>query len=721
MSLEVIYGEPRHRATAIQLAGILDSVVSSGTVYLGYPVLASADERVYVDALLVSGERGLIAFQIADDVPHQDGDWREHIENQDRLYAMLLSHLNRHDSLRRGRTVAVPIETVTIFAEEVDPPTWVEHGRYTDLTHVEATIESSLPLEPNLLIPLQAALERVTNLKPIKRRADVTEATSRGAILRKIEKGISNLDRWQKQAAIETPEGPQRIRGLAGSGKTIVLALKAAYLHAQHPNWSIVVSFQSRALHQQFERLVTQFTYEHSNDAPDYEKLQILHAWGASGREGVYKKIAKHVNAPFRDYSFAMSTFGRGNEFRGVCEELLQLTEAGKSEPLFDAVLVDEAQDLPSAFFKLVHRFTREPKRIIWAFDELQNLTESAMPSTDELFGEDDRGQPIVTLPQVEGDARRDIILPICYRNTPWSLAAAHSLGFGIYRDGGLVQHFDDTDLWTQIGYAVAGGELQRGQQVVLERSRASSPEYFDRLLNSSDAVMFRSFSSPAEQDNWVADEIQKNLDEDEIDHDDILIVLPDAVRAKRRASQIRSALARRGIDSHLAGVDTSADEVFIEGSVALANIYRAKGNEAPMVYALDSQYAAGSDNAVSRRNTIFTAITRSRAWVRVCGWGEESRVIAEEFARVTEKQFRLDFRIPTAPELEQIRRIHRERSADEVATLKRATEALTEVIEAFDRDEFNFDELPPAIRTKLADLIDQAASNGNDTTHDSD
>jgi superfamily I DNA and RNA helicase len=232
---------------------------------------------------------------------------------------------------------------------------------------------------------------------------------------------------------------------------------------------------------------------------------------------------------------------------------------------------------------------------------------------------------------------------------------------------------------------------------------------------------MFRSFSSPAEQDNWVADEIQKNLDEDEIDHDDILIVLPDAVRAKRRASQIRSALARRGIDSHLAGVDTSADEVFIEGSVALANIYRAKGNEAPMVYALDSQYAAGSDNAVSRRNTIFTAITRSRAWVRVCGWGEESRVIAEEFARVTEKQFRLDFRIPTAPELEQIRRIHRERSADEVATLKRATEALTEVIEAFDRDEFNFDELPPAIRTKLADLIDQAASNGNDTTHDSD
>jgi Resolvase, N terminal domain len=39
-----------------------------------------------------------------------------------------------------------------------------------------------------------------------------------------IEREIANLDRWQKRAAIETPKGPQRIRGLACSGKTIVLA-----------------------------------------------------------------------------------------------------------------------------------------------------------------------------------------------------------------------------------------------------------------------------------------------------------------------------------------------------------------------------------------------------------------------------------------------------------------------------------------------------------------
>ena len=41
---------------------------------------------------------------------------------------------------------------------------------------------------------------------------------------------------------------------------------------------------------------------------------------------------------------------------------------------LYDAVLIDEAQDLPQPFFELVYRHLKEPKRIMWAYDELQNL-----------------------------------------------------------------------------------------------------------------------------------------------------------------------------------------------------------------------------------------------------------------------------------------------------------------------------------------------------------
>ena len=80
-------------------------------------------------------------------------------------------------------------------------------------------------------------------MKPKKKRKNVTKTNSKGAIIKQIEKEIANLDEWQKKAAFEIPEGPQRIRGLAGSGKTVVLALKAAYLHSQHPEWTIAITF----------------------------------------------------------------------------------------------------------------------------------------------------------------------------------------------------------------------------------------------------------------------------------------------------------------------------------------------------------------------------------------------------------------------------------------------------------------------------------------------
>ncbi len=99
-----------------------------------------------------------------------------------------------------------------------------------------------------------------------------------------------------------------------------------------------------------------------------------------------------------------------------------------------------------------------------------------------------------------------------------------------------------------------------------------------------------------------------------------------------------------------------------MKGSVAIAHIYRAKGNEAPMVYVVDAQYANSQWNLVSRRNTLFTAITRSRAWVRLVGSGVDAQPVLDEARRVKENGYLLKFKIPTAAELAQLRHIHRER-----------------------------------------------------------
>ena len=75
MTLDVVRGESRNRVAAEALAVQLRSVVDDGTVYLAYPVLATADERVEVDALLVCREHGLVAFLLAEDLPAGDDDW----------------------------------------------------------------------------------------------------------------------------------------------------------------------------------------------------------------------------------------------------------------------------------------------------------------------------------------------------------------------------------------------------------------------------------------------------------------------------------------------------------------------------------------------------------------------------------------------------------------------------------------------------------------------
>jgi superfamily I DNA and RNA helicase len=403
-----------------------------------------------------------------------------------------------------------------------------------------------------------------------------------------------------------------------------------------------------------------------------------------------------------RDYSYARGKYGIDGAFQGICQELLEIARASRPEPVFDAVLIDEAQDLPPEFFQLVYMFTREPKRIVWAYDEMQKLSESAMPDTDELFGTGARGESLVNLDSPPNTPRRDIVLPVCYRNTPWTLATAHALGLGIYRSGGLLQHPDEPELWSDIGYRAVHGRLALGEAVTLERSIESTPSYFGRLLRPEDSVVIGRFADELSQDAWIAGQIHQNLTADELEHDDILIVLPDVYRAKSRAPRLMRELGRHEIRSHLVGVTSSRDMVFQSGSIAITHIHRAKGNEAPMVYAIDSQNAALNFNTVTRRNTLFTAITRSRAWVRILGWGEGMDAIAQEAQTVASNSYQLRFTIPTRDKLATLRHIYRVRPAAEEATVRKAAEGLETFLEAIERGEVDLHDLPPALRTRL-------------------
>ena len=562
-------------------------------------------------------------------------------------------------------------------------------------------------VEPDYFRPLCAAIQRVTTIKPAKKRENVQKQNSKGAILKTIEKEIANLDQWQKKAAIEVPDGPQRVRGLAGSGKTVVLALKAAYLHAQHPDWNIIVTFHTRSLSQQFKDLIERFTLEHSGDKPNWDRLRILHAWGSLGEPGLYSDIADSLNVVPVNYASAKSKYGSSGAFEGICSEMTFYISQATFVPIYDAILIDEAQDLPIPFFRMVYAATKQPKRIVWAYDELQNLSNTFMSPVDQLFGKDKNGNPLVSVNNNENEAQQDIILPVCYRNTPWALTLAHALGFGIYRSAGLVQLFDDLDLWKEIGYTVDSGTLQFNNQVILKRKADSFPSYFKDLITPEDAVVAKRFENIIDQYEWIASEIHKNISEDEMDPDDVLVIFPNAYTSKQQFQTFNQSLTRRGLNAHLAGVSTDRDTFTRVNSITAASIYRAKGNEAPMVYIVNSEWCASGLEMIRLRNVLFTAITRSRAWIRICGVGNEMEVLETEIASVRENEYKLTFKVPTQDELKNIRLINRDRSVEEKGKITKAIQSIKEIKELIDSGVIN-----PEMMPELKSLIEIAKRN---------
>ena len=88
------------------------------------------------------------------------------------------------------------------------------------------------------------------------------------------------LDSIQRQIALQIPNGPQRIRGLAGTGKTIILCMKSALAHKFYPNLKILFVFNTQSMYNQVEELISKYYFNETGQMPDFKKLIILHAWG---------------------------------------------------------------------------------------------------------------------------------------------------------------------------------------------------------------------------------------------------------------------------------------------------------------------------------------------------------------------------------------------------------------------------------------------------------
>ena len=685
-----------------------------GYLYIGYPIIGTVDGAYPIDGLWLSPDKGLVIFNLI-----EGRNTTGYEDAQDDCANKIEAKLRGYRQLVKRRKLCVEINVITYapaVMHKVDDEEYPLCINGTDLENKIAELEwENTEYYENLVSVLQA----ISTIRKGKKRREATKPESRGSKLKSLEDSIANLDNQQSRAVIETVEGVQRIRGLAGSGKTVVLALKAAYLHAQHPEWKIAVTFNTRSLKGQLRQLINTFYIEQTSEEPDWDNIHIIHAWGAPGggeRNGMYYTFCGTNNIEYFDYMSARSQFGSTDPFGAVCEKAIN--EVAEPKLLYDVILIDEAQDFSPAFLRLCYEMLKEPKRLVYAYDELQNLRLQSLPSPEQIFGINEKGVPKVKFkPLEDGQPEQDIILEKCYRNSRPALVTAHALGFGIYRDSGtekesgLVQMFDQSSLWEDIGYEIADGSLEDGQHVVLKRTSKSSPAFLETHSQIDDLIVFKSFETKEEQDEWVAKEIQANLQEDELRPDDIIVINPNPLTTKKNVASIRSLLYQEGIQSHTAGVDTAPDVFFSEDndSVAFTGIYRAKGNEAAMVYIVNAQTCFESAFDLAKiRNQLFTAITRSKAWVRVVGVGKNMDGLISEYQKVKDHNFTLDFEYPTKAQRDHMNIVNRDMSDAEKGNIKQRKNNIASLIDDLESGKIYLEDLGETQVERLRSLLNR-------------
>jgi superfamily I DNA and RNA helicase len=686
--INTVWGSTNKPVSSKRLAELLSEAVNiEGTLYIGYPIIGTPEGSYPIDALLVSPTKGLVLFSIVEGKSLPD-----YAEVQDEGFNKMQAKLLQHQALIRKRKLLVDIHTVT-FAPAITQLDEDEEYILCNADNLVQAIDELDDFNQEVFPALVSVIQAISTLRRGRKKRELHNQNSRGAKIKELEDSIANLDSQQSAAVVETYEGVQRIRGLAGCGKTIVLALKVAYLHARHRGWSIAVTFNTRSLKKQFENLITTFVLEQANEEPDWDKIRILNAWGAPGgidRTGIYYEFCRDHGVEYLDFGTAKNRFGTNKAFEAACDIALQGVK--QFVPKYDAILIDEAQDFAPNFLLLCYEYLKDPKRLVYAYDELQNLGNRSLPPVEEIFGNKTDGTARVVIhPPEAGKPKQDIILDTCYRNSRPVLSTAHALGFGIYRDQGLVQIFENKNLWFDIGYQETDGEIDDGKLVTLSRTPKSSPEFLEKHSPEEDLIQFKVFETPEAQTAWLVAEIKRNLTEDELIPDDIVVINPDPLTTKGAVGGARQALLKMGINSNLAGVTTIADIFTEPGTVTFTGIFRAKGNEAAMVYVINAQDCFGSPfprNVARVRNRLFTAITRSKAWVRVLGVGKDMSALMTEFDKVKAEDFALHFTYPTEEERKTMTTVNRDMSKAEQDRSAKRRNNLADIITSLESGE---------------------------------
>jgi len=490
-----------------------------------------------------------------------------------------------------------------------------------------------------------------------------------------VTQGIRGLDKDQEKIGLRIPPGPQQIRGIAGSGKTVLIAMKAARMLADPDDWEtvhdeyprIAVTFSTKSLYEHITELVERFyqlfTGQSLNDAE--ADIDIIHGWGGHKTgNGVYYQIANATpGATYRNYTEANDAFPDATDLQEAVAAEVRLNE--HIPELWDAILIDEAQDFGPEFLNMCREALTDANRLIWAYDEAQDLGSLEAPSPKNVFGTDGDGELIMDLSGTyKNGPQKTYIMRKCYRAPRSLILTAHTLGMGLKRAERPVQTITRQKGWNNLGYEIDGDFRKIGSEAVLTRPTDNSPHPLQGVIDPSSLLSHRSFATKEDELQWVATQIRNDIFEEGLEPEQILVI---PLSGQRREGDKNKNYVRDTLGDYLSQDDIGLNATWEHknkqftkpGMITLARINRAKGNEAASVYVLGADSVTEETwrgQEIQRRNQLFVALTRSRAWCSITGTTPTAPMheeIEATLAEVQQQEPRISFDVPDATEVD--------------------------------------------------------------------
>ena len=226
-----------------------------------------------------------------------------------------------------------------------------------------------------------------------------------------------------------------------------------------------------------------------------------------------------------------------------------------------------------------------------------------------------------------------------------------------------MIQRLENNTQWEDLGFDVLEGDSSDGCRMVIQRPTDNSSPIKNALLEGDSIIGIKKCESLLEEINWVKDQILNDISR-ELKPEDITVICMDNKYVKRFFLELAEKLRANGVNTfNLLDVPPTNTRYKVKNCVTLSTIYSAKGNEAGSVYVtgIDAVFTV-KDNIV-HRNKIFTAMTRSLAWVTLSGVGESVERCIEELKTLRDNEFQLRFIQPTK---ETVRTISQETNAQQ-------------------------------------------------------